>query len=65
MKAFVVMPGDALLRYTVPMPDDSLVPGRVTEKVTLPGFLLSSTDDGGPGWIRTINPTIMSRLLCP
>ena len=21
--------------------------------------------NGGPGWIRTINPTIMSRLLCP
>ena len=29
------MPGNALLRYTVPMPDDSLIPVRATEKVAL------------------------------
>ena len=28
VKEIVVMPGDALLRYTVPMPDDSRVPAR-------------------------------------
>ena len=37
VKEIVVMPGDALLRYTVPMPDDSLIPGRATEKVALNG----------------------------
>ena len=42
------MPGDALLRYTVPMPDDSLIPGRVAEEVALPGPVLSTMHDGGP-----------------
>ena len=41
------MPGDALLRYTVPMPDDSLIPGRAAEKVTLPVPVLSTLPDGG------------------
>ena len=36
VKEIVVMPGDALLRYTILMPDDSLVQGRAAEKVALP-----------------------------
>ena len=48
VKEIVVMPGDALVRYTVPMPDDSLIPGRVAEKVALPGSVLSTMHDGGP-----------------
>ena len=32
VKEIVVMPGDALLRYTVPMPDDSLIPGKGRRK---------------------------------
>ena len=35
VKEIVVMPDDALLRYTVPMPDDSLIPGKAIEKLTL------------------------------
>ena len=42
------MPGDALLRYTVPMPDDSLIPGRAAEKVALNGVVLSTVKNGGP-----------------
>ena len=37
VKEIVVMPGDALLRYTIPMPDDSLIPGRSAEQVALNG----------------------------
>ena len=48
VKEIVVMPGDALLRYTVPMPDDSLIPGKAAEKVALPGPVLSTMHDGGP-----------------
>ena len=48
VKEIVVMPGDALMRYTVPMPDDSLIPGRVTEKVALNGLVLSTVKNGGP-----------------
>ena len=52
VKEIIVMPGDALMRYTVPMPDDSLIPGRATEKVALNGSVLSTVHDGGPG--RTV-----------
>ena len=48
VKEIVVMPDDALLRYTVPMPDDSLIPGRAAEKVALPGSVLSTMHDAGP-----------------
>ena len=41
VKEIVVMPSDALLRYTVPMPDDSLIPGRATFSVALNGSVLS------------------------
>ena len=41
------MPGDALMRYTVPMPDDSLIPGRATFSVALNGSVLSTVHDGG------------------
>ena len=33
VKEIVVIPGDALLRYTVPMPSDSLIPGKAIEKM--------------------------------
>ena len=49
VKEIVVMPGDALLRYTVPMPDDSLIPGGLAEKVALNGSVLSTVQNGGPG----------------
>ena len=39
VKEILVVPGDALLRYTVPMPDDSMVPGNA---------ILSTVHDGGP-----------------
>ena len=40
VRKVVVVPGQALLRYRVPMPDDSTIPGRVTEKVALDGSAL-------------------------
>ena len=53
VKEIVVMPGDALMRYTVPMPDDSLIPGRAAEKVALNGSVLSTVKNGGRYWTRT------------
>ena len=53
IKEIVVVPGDALLRYTVPMPDDSLIPGRAAEKVALNGSVLSTLPDGGPDWTKS------------
>ncbi|MYC37407.1 MAG: recombinase family protein [Chloroflexi bacterium] len=50
VKEIVVVPGDALMRYTVPMPDDSLIPGKATETVALPDSVLSTVQIGGPDW---------------
>ena len=55
IKEIVVVPGDALLRYTVPMPDDSLIPGRAAEKVALNGSVLSTLPDGGPKGTELLN----------
>ena len=42
VKEIVVMPGDALLRYTIPMPDDSPIPGRNAEEMVPNGSVLST-----------------------
>ena len=47
VEEIIVMPGDALMRYTVPMPDDSLIPGRATFLVALNGSVLSTMHVGG------------------
>ena len=51
VKEIVVMPGDALLRYTIPMPDDSPIPGRNAEEMALNGSVLSTVKNGGPKWM--------------
>ena len=53
VKEIIVIPGDALIRYTVPMPDDSFLAGRATEKVTLDSSVLSTVHVGPPKGIRT------------
>ena len=65
VKEIVVMPGDALLRYTVPMPDDSLIPGRDAEEVALPGSVLSTIHDGGHGRTRTNDLSLIRTALEP
>ena len=42
VKEIVVMPGNAQIRYTIPMPHDSLIPGRKTEDIVLNGPVLST-----------------------
>ena len=41
VKEIVVTPDDALLRYTIPMPNDSRIPGRNAEDMALEGSVLS------------------------
>ena len=52
VKEIVVMPGNALLRYTIPMPDDSPIPGRNAEEMVLNGSVLSTVKIGGAGGNR-------------
>ena len=44
----MVRPGNAVVRYSIPMPEDSRIPGRVAEEVALHGPVLSSVKYGGP-----------------
>ena len=53
VKEIIVMPGDALIRYTVPLPDDSFLAGRATEKMALDASVLSTVHVGPPQGTRT------------
>ena len=53
VKEIMVIPGDALIRYTVPMPKGSFLAGRVTENVALDDSVLSTVQVGPPTWTRT------------
>ena len=48
VKEIVVMPGNAVVSYTIPMPDDSPIPGRDAEEMALHGPVLSTVKFGGP-----------------
>ena len=47
VKEIDVAPGRAVIRYSIPMPDDSRIPGRDTEEVALAGQVLSTVPYGG------------------
>ena len=53
VKEIVVMPGNALMRYTIPMPDDSRIPGGNAKEMALNGSILSTVKNGGRYWTRT------------
>ena len=48
VKEIMVIPGDALIRYTVPMPDDSFLARRVTDNMALDDSVLSTVQVGTP-----------------
>ena len=62
VKEIVVMPGDAVVRYTIPMPDDSPIPGRDAEEMALHSPVLSTVNFGGPEW--TVDRTLFEMWLC-
>ena len=48
VKEIDVAPGRAVIRYSIPMPEDSRIPGRDTEEVALTSPVLSTVHYGGP-----------------
>ena len=48
VKEVLVKPGRAAVIYSLPMPEDSRIPGRVAEEVALHGPVLSTVRYGGP-----------------
>ena len=63
IKEIVVTPNNALLRYSVPMPQDSLAPGRNAEDMALNGSVLAFMPVGGPE--GTVDSTVFEMWLCP
>ena len=49
VKEIVGQPGGAVVRYAIPMPEDSPIGGRDSEEVALHGPVLSTVKSGGPG----------------
>ncbi len=47
VKEIVVTPDNALMRYTAPMPEDSLAPGMDAEYMALNSSVLSTVKFGG------------------
>ena len=60
------MPNNAVVRYSIPMPEDSPIPGRDAEEMALNGSVLSTVKFGGAEGIRTPDPLrakqVLSRL---
>ena len=50
VKEIVVVPGKAIIRYTIPMPEDSPIRGRDAQEIALGAPVLSTVPYGGPGW---------------
>ena len=62
VKEIMVVPGDALIRYTVPMPGNSLLSGRATERVALDEAVLSTVQVGPPDLIKSRTFTLRLQL---
>ena len=64
VKEIVVKGKEALLRYSLPLPPESLTGMSDPDDSGFPAGVLSSVRSGGPGRVRTSDPPVMSRLLC-
>ena len=53
VKEIVIMPGNAVVRYTIPMPQDSPIGGMDAEEVALHAPVLSTVKFGGPDWTKS------------
>ena len=53
VKEIVVSPGNAVVRYSIPMPEDSRIPGKDAEDVALHGPVLSTVKLSGPDWTKS------------
>ena len=63
VKEIVVRPGNAVVRYTIPVPEDSPMEGKDVEEVNLDAPVLSTVKFGGPCGDRTHDTRIKSPVL--
>ncbi len=65
VKEIVVMPDNAVVRYTIPMPEDSPIGGRDAEEMALNGSVLSTVKSGGRWRARTSDLLRVKQALLP
>ena len=53
VKEIELLPDNAVVRYTVPMPDDSLIPGKKAQEIPLNGSVVSTVDVSPPNWTKS------------
>ena len=53
VEEIIVGPGEAKVRYTIPMPQDSRIAGMDAEEMSIPRPVLSTVNHGGAGGTRT------------
>ncbi|MDE2941592.1 MAG: hypothetical protein OXP10_04535, partial [Chloroflexota bacterium] len=53
VKEIELLPDNAVVRYSVPMPDDSLIPGKKVQQIPLNGSVVSSVNGSPP-----LNPQV-------
>ena len=63
VKEIGVVPGKAVIRYTIPMPQDSPIKGKDAQEIALGAPVLSTVTHGGPCGDRTHDTRIKSPVL--
>ena len=53
VKEIELLPDNAVVRYSVPMPDDSLIPGKKVQQIPLNGSVVSSVNGSPPDLIKS------------
>ena len=62
VKEIELLPDNAVVRYTVPMPDDSLIPGKKVQEIPLNGSVVSSVNGSPPDLTKSRTFTLRFRL---
>ena len=65
VKEVAVAPGTATIHYTIPMPQDSPMPGQDAQKIALKRGVLSTVPRGTPGGTRTPDARLRTPPLYP
>ena len=62
VKEIELLPDNAVVRYSVPMPDDSLIPGKKVQEIPLNGSVVSSVNGSPPDLTKSRTFTLRFRL---
>ena len=62
VKEIELLPDNAVVRYSVPMPDDSLIPGKKVQEIPLNGSVVSSVNGSPPNLTKSRTFSLRFRL---